>query len=114
MEEAIEITLVEEKSYNSTFVTPWQKPAAERSAVTPIELGNAEVVCYNCGKRGHMMDRCYAKRALARNRLARNLSTQMVVRRTSVRDDRIPHRPSMGRERWDALLTRTLKLSQRS
>ena len=61
MEEAIEITLVEEKSYNSTFVTPWQKPAAERSAVTPIELGNAEVVCYNCGKRGHMMDCCYAK-----------------------------------------------------
>ena len=61
MEEAIEIDLVEEQSYNTASVTPWQKPATERSAPTPMELCNADVVCYKCGKRGHVMSRCYAK-----------------------------------------------------
>ena len=61
MEEAIEIALFKEQYYNTASVMPWQKPATERSAATLMELGNADAVCYNCGKSGHMMDRCYAK-----------------------------------------------------
>ena len=95
--EEIGIALVEEQSYNSASVTPWQKPAIEKSAATLMDLGNADVVCYNCGKRGHMTARYYTKVGASAKRLARNLSTQRVVRRTSVRDARIPHRPSMGR-----------------
>ena len=26
-----------------------------------MELGNADVVCFKCGKRGHIMDRCFAR-----------------------------------------------------
>ena len=61
MEEAIQIALVEEQSYNSASATAWYKPSAERSDATPMELGNADVVCYKCGKCGHMMARCYAR-----------------------------------------------------
>uniref|UniRef100_M4B7A8 CCHC-type domain-containing protein n=1 Tax=Hyaloperonospora arabidopsidis (strain Emoy2) TaxID=559515 RepID=M4B7A8_HYAAE len=61
MEESIEIALFEQQSYNSASVTPWQKPTTERSAAAPMELGNADGVCYNCDQRGHMMARCYAK-----------------------------------------------------
>ena len=61
MEEAIDIALVEEQSYKSASVTAYYRPSSERSDVTPMELGNADVICYKCGKRGHMMSRCYAK-----------------------------------------------------
>ena len=61
IEEAIGIALVKDQSYNTAYETPWQKPASERSAATPMEFGNADVVCYNCGKRSHMMARCNAK-----------------------------------------------------
>ena len=61
MEEAIKIALVEKQPHNSASVTPWQNPATERFAATPMELSNADVVCYNCGKRGRMMARCYTK-----------------------------------------------------
>ena len=47
MEEAIDIALVGEKAYNIASVKPWQKPATERSAATPMKLGNADVGCYN-------------------------------------------------------------------
>ena len=63
MEEAIEIAMVEEQSYNSASATAYYKPSAERSDATPMELGNADVICFKCGKRGHMMARCYAKLA---------------------------------------------------
>ena len=59
--EEIGIALVEEQSYNSASVTPWQKPAIEKSAATLMDLGNADVVCYNCGKRGHMTAHYYTK-----------------------------------------------------
>uniref|UniRef100_A0AAV1TDL3 CCHC-type domain-containing protein n=1 Tax=Peronospora matthiolae TaxID=2874970 RepID=A0AAV1TDL3_9STRA len=26
-----------------------------------MDLGNADVICYHCGKRGHVKARCYAK-----------------------------------------------------
>ena len=54
MEEAIEIDMVEEESYNSASATAYNKPEAEKSDATPMELGNADVVCYKCGKCGHM------------------------------------------------------------
>ena len=47
VEEAIEIALVEEQFYNSASVMPWQKPVTERSAATPMEVGNAYVICYD-------------------------------------------------------------------
>lgn len=61
MEEAIQIALVEEQSFNSASATAWYKPSAERTDATPMELGSADVVCFKCGKRGHVMARCYAK-----------------------------------------------------
>ena len=61
MEEAIEIALVEEQSYNSASATAYYKPSAEQAVATSMELGSSDVVCYKCGKRGHMMARCYAK-----------------------------------------------------
>ena len=60
MEEAIEIALVAKQFYNRASVAPWRNPPTERSAAIPMELGNADVICYNCGKRGHIMARCYA------------------------------------------------------
>uniref|UniRef100_M4B5T2 Retrotransposon gag domain-containing protein n=1 Tax=Hyaloperonospora arabidopsidis (strain Emoy2) TaxID=559515 RepID=M4B5T2_HYAAE len=38
MEEAIEIALVEDKSYKSALATPWQKPTTEMYAATPMKL----------------------------------------------------------------------------
>ena len=61
MEEAIKIALVEEQSFNSASANAWYKPSAEKADTTPMELGNADVICHNCSKRGHMMARCYAK-----------------------------------------------------
>ena len=61
MEEAIQIALVEEQSYNSASATAWYKPSLERTDAAPMELGNADVVCFKCGKRGHLMARCYAR-----------------------------------------------------
>ncbi|CAI5725239.1 unnamed protein product [Peronospora effusa] len=61
MEEAIDIALVEEQSYNSASSTAYYRPSSERSDATPMELGNADVICYKCGKRGHMMACCYSK-----------------------------------------------------
>ncbi|CAI5717180.1 unnamed protein product [Peronospora effusa] len=61
MEEAIDIALLKEQSYNSASATAYYRPSSERSDATPMELGNADVICYKCGKRGHMMARCYAK-----------------------------------------------------
>ncbi|CAI5739629.1 unnamed protein product [Peronospora farinosa] len=63
MEEAISIAMDEEQSYNIALATAFYKPSAEKSDATPMELGNADVVCNKCGKRGHMMPRCYAKLA---------------------------------------------------
>ena len=61
MEEAIQIALVEEQSFNSASATAWYKLSAERSDATSLELGNADVVCFKCGKHGHVMARCYAR-----------------------------------------------------
>ena len=61
MEEAIQIALVEEQSFDSASATAWYKPSAERSDATSMELGSADVVCLKCDKRGHVMTRCYAR-----------------------------------------------------
>jgi hypothetical protein len=68
MEEAIAVAYIEEQSFNSSVANPWQKsggdkagPQGQRHNPTPMDLSNADVVCYNCGKRGHVKARCYAK-----------------------------------------------------
>lgn len=70
MEEAISRAFVEEQSFNSGVANPWQKqggdqrpvPRGQSSGPTPMDLcGAADVICYNCGKRGHMKSRCYAR-----------------------------------------------------
>ena len=61
MEETIQIALVEEQSYNSASATAWYKSSFDRTDATPMELGNADVVYLDCGKRGHVMARCYAR-----------------------------------------------------
>ena len=43
MEEAIEIAMVEEQSYNSASAAAFYKPSAEKSNATTMELGNADV-----------------------------------------------------------------------
>jgi len=63
MEEAIHTAIVEEQSFNSGMTTPWKgggdRPVSKgHGGPTPMELGTAEVVCYNCGRRGHMKARC--------------------------------------------------------
>ena len=66
MEEAIHTAIVEEQSFNSGMSTPW-KGGGDKSGSkghggpTPMELGSAEVVCFNCGKRGHLKARCPVK-----------------------------------------------------
>ena len=97
MEEAIELALVDEQSYTSALVMPWQKPAAERSAATPMELGNADVSATIAASAAILWLAAMQKWALVRKFLARNLPTQRVVRRISVRNAQISHRPSMGR-----------------
>ena len=62
MEVAIEIGLVEEQSFNSASATAWYKPSSEKAEATPMELGSADVICHNCGKRDHVKARCYAKK----------------------------------------------------
>ena len=64
MEEAIDIAMIEEQSYNSATATAYYKPSDEKSDDTPMELGDADVVCYKCGNRGHMMTRFFAKLAV--------------------------------------------------
>lgn len=54
------IAFVEEQSHNSVSAMTWQKTTTEKSAAFPVELGNADVVCYKCGKSGHIKARCYA------------------------------------------------------
>uniref|UniRef100_A0AAV1V600 Uncharacterized protein n=1 Tax=Peronospora matthiolae TaxID=2874970 RepID=A0AAV1V600_9STRA len=49
MEEAIDIAMVEEQSYNSASRTAYYKPSAEKSEAPSMELGNADVICYHCG-----------------------------------------------------------------
>ena len=61
MEKVIDIALVEEQSYNSALATAYYRPSTDKSDATPTGLGNADVICYKCSKRGHMMARCYAK-----------------------------------------------------
>ena len=61
MQEAIQIALVEKQLFNSASATAWYKPSAERTDATPMELGNADVVCFTCGKRGHLKAGCYAR-----------------------------------------------------
>lgn len=60
MEQAIEAATVEKLSFNSASALAFYKPTTTKSAATPMELGSADVVCFNCGKRGHMMAPCYA------------------------------------------------------
>ena len=98
MEEAIYIALVEEQSYNSALATAYYRPSSEKSDATPMELGNADVICYKCGKRGHMMARCYAKVASGAKAISKGLPTRRDVRKTSVHDARVQHLPKMGRE----------------
>ena len=61
MEEAIQIAFVEEQSYYRTSATAWYKPSSERTDATLMELGNADIICFNCDKRGHVIVRCYAR-----------------------------------------------------
>ena len=61
VKEAIYIALVEKQSYNSASATAWYKPSAERTDAIPMELGNAYIVGFKCGKRGNVMARCYAR-----------------------------------------------------
>ena len=42
-------------------MTTWYKPSTKRADVISMELGNADIVCYKCDKRGHIMALCYAK-----------------------------------------------------
>ena len=62
MEHAISIAFVEEQSFNTGLANPWQRqwerPAPRGQGTTPMDLSSAEVVCYNCGKRGHIKARC--------------------------------------------------------
>ncbi len=65
MEEAITIAFVEEQSFNTGMSTPWKEVVARQvpkaDGPTPMELGSAEVVCFNCGRRGHMKAQCRVK-----------------------------------------------------
>jgi hypothetical protein len=72
MEEAIYIAIVEEQSFNAGSSTPWRgsgdRPVSRgHGGPTPMELGSAEVVCFNCGKRGHMKARCPVKGPTSRS-----------------------------------------------
>ena len=50
MKEGTHIALVEKQSCNSASATAYYKPSAEQAVATPMELSNADVVCYKCGK----------------------------------------------------------------
>ena len=60
MEDAIAIAFVEEQSFNTGNKPGGDRPTP-KPGPTPMDLGSADVVCYNCGKRGHVKARCYAK-----------------------------------------------------
>ncbi|CAH0489868.1 unnamed protein product [Peronospora farinosa] len=47
MEDAIEIAMVEEQSYNSASATVYYRPSTEKSNATLMELCNADVICFN-------------------------------------------------------------------
>ena len=61
MEEAIQIALVEEQSFNSGTAP------SRANGPSPMDLGNAEVVCYYCNKRGHVQSQCHKKQRDARD-----------------------------------------------
>jgi Retrotransposon gag protein/Zinc knuckle len=76
MEEAIRIAFIEEQSYDKgTSDGPYHKYGGNKGSShkptgsqrhggpTPMELGSAEVTCYNCGKKGHFSSRCNKPRA---------------------------------------------------
>ncbi|CAH0486872.1 unnamed protein product [Peronospora farinosa] len=44
--EQLKLPWIEEKSYNIFSATAYYTPSAEKLDATPMELGNADVVCY--------------------------------------------------------------------
>lgn len=93
MEQAIEVATVEEQSFNSALSLALYKPITTKSEATPMKLGSADVVCLNCGKRGRMMARCYAKPGAMQERLAERPPTRRAMRGIHVHDARDLHRP---------------------
>ena len=66
MREAIDMAILEEQAHNSGLRHPWAKPdhhghKGQGQGPAPMELDNADVVCFNCGKRGHIKARCTEK-----------------------------------------------------
>ena len=66
MREAIDMAILEEQAHNSGLRSPWTKSdhhghKGQGQSPTPMELDNVEVVCFNCGKRGHIKARCPEK-----------------------------------------------------
>ena len=74
MVEATEIDMVEKQSYSSASVAALHKPSSGKSDSTPMDLGKADVISYKCGKRGHMVARCYAKLAVCAKMLSKKSS----------------------------------------